>query len=576
MPARPVRAVAFDFNGTLSDDEPILLSVYQELFAERGRPLTAETYFATLAGNTEEFIIATWLDVDGDELAVLMERRIEGYLERCRDGSTISAAARQAVSDAAARVPVTVVSGAFRREIAPVLAGAGIDRHVSFIVTADDVERGKPDPECYLLAASQLGISPAELVAFEDTEAGVASAKGAGAYCVARRRDAPARAPGRSRRARGRTRPGGRLEAPPLTLVIAHRGACWELPENTLAAFERAIELGADFVEFDVHATSDGELVVCHDRPRGGELRLAEAMAAIAGRIGIMCELKSPWRYRRHDVVARSVALLPEDAIVLSFDPRALRAVRGRRVLQHVGFGVSIQSAARYAWGVGFNDRRVTRRGLGKARRLGLVSTVYTVNEPERMRELVDLGADGIFSDRPDLLRRCWIWLLGKAEQPSAGARERADNTVADRVRLRMGGRQVGGELAVAGRTGHPQARDRAEKDLRDDLPGERPLSGSPRRQPERYSTVSGRTSTSTRSPFGSPRAASTVSRWPAYSTTPSATTVDASRFIVPMNSATNGVAGAPYISTGVPIWSMRPSWRTATRSEIARASSWS
>jgi len=145
---------------------------------------------------------------------------------------------------------------------------------------------------------------------------------------------------------------------------------------------------------------------VCHDRPRGGELRLAEAMAAIAGRIGIMCELKSPWRYRRHDVVARSVALLPEDAIVLSFDPRALRAVRGRRVLQHVGFGVSIQSAARYAWGVGFNDRRVTRRGLGKARRLGLVSTVYTVNEPERMRELVDLGADGIFSDRPDLLRR--------------------------------------------------------------------------------------------------------------------------------------------------------------------------
>jgi len=42
---RPVRAVAFDFNGTLSDDEPILLSVYQELFAERGRPLTKAEYF---------------------------------------------------------------------------------------------------------------------------------------------------------------------------------------------------------------------------------------------------------------------------------------------------------------------------------------------------------------------------------------------------------------------------------------------------------------------------------------------------------------------------------------------------
>jgi glycerophosphoryl diester phosphodiesterase len=191
-----------------------------------------------------------------------------------------------------------------------------------------------------------------------------------------------------------------------LTLVIAHRGACWELPENTLAAFERAIEVGADFVELDVHATADGTLVVCHGRPAGGELRLDEAVATLAGRIGVMCELKAPWRYRRHDIVRRTVALLPEDAIVLSFDPRALQDVRARRVLQHVGFGVSIQRASTYAWGVGFHDRRVTRRGLSKARALGLVSTVYTVNDPDRMRELAALGVDGIFSDRPDLLRR--------------------------------------------------------------------------------------------------------------------------------------------------------------------------
>jgi glycerophosphoryl diester phosphodiesterase len=191
-----------------------------------------------------------------------------------------------------------------------------------------------------------------------------------------------------------------------VTLVIAHRGACWELPENTLAAFERAIADGADYVELDVHATAAGELVVCHARPLGDELRLAEAVDALAGRIGIMCELKTPWRYRRHDVVARSVALLPDDAVVLSFDPRALRAVQGRRVLQHVGFGASIQRAARYAWGVGFHDRRVTKRGLAKAKRLGLLATVYTVNEPDRMRELAALGVDGIFSDRPDLLRR--------------------------------------------------------------------------------------------------------------------------------------------------------------------------
>jgi glycerophosphoryl diester phosphodiesterase len=117
-----------------------------------------------------------------------------------------------------------------------------------------------------------------------------------------------------------------------------------------------------------------------------------------------MCELKRPWRYRRHDVVRRTVGLLPEDGVVVSFEPRALREVRGRRTLQHVGYGVSIRRAATYAWAVGFHDRRLTRRGLAHARRLGLAATVYTVNEPARMRELAALGVDGIFTDRPELL----------------------------------------------------------------------------------------------------------------------------------------------------------------------------
>jgi hypothetical protein len=81
-----------------------------------------------------------------------------------------------------------------------------------------------------------------------------------------------------------------------MTLVIAHRGASWDLAENTLPAFERAIDVGADYVELDVHAVPDGALVVCHDRPRGGEPRLEEAIELLRGRIGIMCELKSPWR----------------------------------------------------------------------------------------------------------------------------------------------------------------------------------------------------------------------------------------------------------------------------------------
>jgi beta-phosphoglucomutase len=183
---RPVRAVAFDFNGTLSDDEPILLAVYQEMFAEHGRPLTEAEYFGTLAGRSEEAIIASWLDVHGATLDALVEERIDRYLARSRGGETVSEAVRDAVAHAAARVPVAVVSGAFRREIEPVLAGAQLDGYVSVLVAADDVERGKPDPAGYLLALELLGgVAASEAVAFEDTEAGVASARAAGLHCIA-------------------------------------------------------------------------------------------------------------------------------------------------------------------------------------------------------------------------------------------------------------------------------------------------------------------------------------------------------------------------------------------------------
>ena len=74
-------------------------------------------------------------------------------------------------------------------------------------------------------------------------------------------------------------------------------------------------------------------------------------------------------------------------------------------MLQHVGLGVSIRTAARYAWAVGFWDARATPRGISRARALGLLTTVYTVNDEERMRELAELGVDGIFTARPGLAR---------------------------------------------------------------------------------------------------------------------------------------------------------------------------
>ena len=191
-------------------------------------------------------------------------------------------------------------------------------------------------------------------------------------------------------------------------LVIAHRGASAELPENTLPAFERAIELGVDFVELDVHADPAGRLVVTHGRPRPGleYPTLEEALELMRSRVGAMVELKTPARYRRYDVVARAVRLMSADDVLVCFQRAALEEARslrrGLRTVQHVGYGVSIRAAARGAWAAGFANSRVTQRGIATALRLGLVPLVYTVNDEARMRALADAGVAGLFTDRPE------------------------------------------------------------------------------------------------------------------------------------------------------------------------------
>lgn len=194
-------------------------------------------------------------------------------------------------------------------------------------------------------------------------------------------------------------------------LVIAHRGASAELPENTLPAFERAIEEGADFIELDVHADHQGRLVVTHDPPRDGAgyPTLEEALDLCRGRIGVMIELKRPSRYRRFDVVRRAVELAGQDDALVCFQRAALveaRALRkGLRTVQHVRLGVSIEDAAG-AWAAGFRNDRVTPRGLERARRLGLLTTVFTVNDDRRLLELAALGVDGVFTDLPRRARQ--------------------------------------------------------------------------------------------------------------------------------------------------------------------------
>ena len=176
----PVSAVVFDFNGTLSDDEPVLCEIFMHLFAEHGRPMSAQEYFDQVAGLSDPEIVTTWLGEDHPAVREVVAERVRRYREAASDGSTIHEHVRRAVRYAAERVPLAICSGAARAEIEPVVGAAGLADCFRGVVSSDDVVHGKPDPEGYVKALELLDADPGHAVVFEDTEAGIASARAAG------------------------------------------------------------------------------------------------------------------------------------------------------------------------------------------------------------------------------------------------------------------------------------------------------------------------------------------------------------------------------------------------------------
>jgi beta-phosphoglucomutase len=182
-----IQAIVFDFNGTLSDDEPILCEIFRALFAEHGRPLSAQEYYDELAGLSDPEIVSRWLGRERPDVDAVVAERAERYRAAVSDGSSVPEDVRAAVRYAAERVPLAICSGAARAEIEPVLEAAGLAPFFRGIVSSDDVVHGKPHPEGYRQALTFLdGAAPGEVLAVDDTEAGVASAKAAGLVVFAK------------------------------------------------------------------------------------------------------------------------------------------------------------------------------------------------------------------------------------------------------------------------------------------------------------------------------------------------------------------------------------------------------
>jgi glycerophosphoryl diester phosphodiesterase len=230
--------------------------------------------------------------------------------------------------------------------------------------------------------------------------------------------------------------------------VNAHRGAMSYAPENTFAAFERAIELGADIVELDVHLSADGEVVVIHDhdlarttdgqgivsektlaelktldagRHFGPEFAgqriptLDEVLAWGKGRCVLDVEIKGgPWPYP--GIEQKVVDLIrghgmTDQVIVISFDHRRVAGVKALAPEIAAGtlFGCGPVDLVAVGQAAGADAILppwiyVDARTVERAHAAGLSVHPWETRDPDEMDRLIGLGVDSICSNQPDLV----------------------------------------------------------------------------------------------------------------------------------------------------------------------------
>lgn len=239
-------------------------------------------------------------------------------------------------------------------------------------------------------------------------------------------------------------------------LNVGHRGARAAAPENTLAAFRRAVELGADGVELDVMLSADGVPIVHHDFKLGrtnngkGSVRkltvaqlkrldaggwkdpgyageriptLAEVFQTLDRQVVVNVELKinTPWATGLEEAVVSEIkrSHMIDMVVVSSFDPFALLRVRDLAPTLPLGLLYEPRQwpPLSRAWlrplvrpeALHPHHSMVTPRFVAWAKKRGYRINTWTVNEPDEMRRLIKLGVDAIISDTPDVLHQALV-----------------------------------------------------------------------------------------------------------------------------------------------------------------------
>lgn len=192
-----LRAVIFDFNGIIVDDEPIHFQLFQKVLSEEGILLTEEAYYARYLGFDDRGAFQTGFQennrpLNSAELQELIKRKAKYYQDAIRNHVAIFPGVKSLVTTLSPSLSLAVASGALRHEIETILTTAGLLNSFKTIISAEDVTRGKPEPEIFLKALTALNaqhngtpIPAADCVVIEDSKEGIRGARRAGMKCLA-------------------------------------------------------------------------------------------------------------------------------------------------------------------------------------------------------------------------------------------------------------------------------------------------------------------------------------------------------------------------------------------------------